>query len=152
MKIAEIKEKYKSKVSKKCYYCNNEFEVTMNFGTTLDQIQLTTMNDSFTLGSVGGRNSSNNRSNTQGNNKSMVYDTKGGDYYENEDDDDNGGNNSSNQNVLDELLVEGSNPQVESDKQRQLLRGNSKEYPVRGGSKAKLSADSITLAKSTGSK
>ena len=47
IKIAEIKDKYKTKVSKKCYYCNNEFEVTMPMGTTMDQIQLSTMNDSF---------------------------------------------------------------------------------------------------------
>jgi chromosome segregation ATPase len=36
VKIAEIKDKYKQKVSKKCYYCNNDLEVSMNLNTTLD--------------------------------------------------------------------------------------------------------------------
>jgi hypothetical protein len=35
-KIGEIKEKYKSKVAKKCYYCNNEFEVSIQLGTSFD--------------------------------------------------------------------------------------------------------------------
>jgi hypothetical protein len=38
VKIAEVKEKYKLKVSKKCYYCNNDVEISMNnyFNSTLD--------------------------------------------------------------------------------------------------------------------
>jgi hypothetical protein len=38
VKIAEVKEKYKDKVSKKCYYCNNNLEVSMDLNTTLDQV------------------------------------------------------------------------------------------------------------------
>jgi len=26
LKIAEVKEKYKNKISKKCYYCNNDID------------------------------------------------------------------------------------------------------------------------------
>ena len=47
MKIAEIKDKYKQKISKKCYYCNNDLEISMNLNTTLDQINMTQFNDSF---------------------------------------------------------------------------------------------------------
>ncbi len=28
LKVAEVKEKYRSKVAKKCYYCNNELDIT----------------------------------------------------------------------------------------------------------------------------
>jgi hypothetical protein len=38
LKITEIKDKYKQKISKKCYYCNNELELSMNFTTTLDTV------------------------------------------------------------------------------------------------------------------
>jgi hypothetical protein len=38
MKIAEIKDKYKQKISKKCYYCNNDLELSMNMTTTFDQV------------------------------------------------------------------------------------------------------------------
>ena len=49
MKIAEVKEKYKNKVSKKCYYCNNDIDFQMDFFTTLDPIHVTTggFNKSF---------------------------------------------------------------------------------------------------------
>lgn len=48
MKIAEVKERYKNKISKKCYYCNNELELSINMNTTFDHVQLTTqMNESF---------------------------------------------------------------------------------------------------------
>jgi heterodisulfide reductase subunit B len=33
MKIAEVKEKYKEKMHKKCHHCNNDIDVTMGFGT-----------------------------------------------------------------------------------------------------------------------
>lgn len=36
LKIYEVKEKYKDKVSKKCYYCNNDIELTMNMGNSFD--------------------------------------------------------------------------------------------------------------------
>ena len=36
LKIAEVKEKYKNKVSKKCYYCNNELDLSMDLGTSFD--------------------------------------------------------------------------------------------------------------------
>lgn len=36
LKITEIKERYKQKISKKCYYCNNDLEISMNLNTTLD--------------------------------------------------------------------------------------------------------------------
>ena len=36
MKIAEVKEKHKAKVSKKCYYCNNELELSLNLGNSFD--------------------------------------------------------------------------------------------------------------------
>jgi hypothetical protein len=38
MKIAEIKDKYKQKISKKCYYCNNDIELSMSMTTTFDQV------------------------------------------------------------------------------------------------------------------
>lgn len=36
LKIAEVKEKYKEKMSKKCYYCNRDLEISMGLNTTLD--------------------------------------------------------------------------------------------------------------------
>lgn len=36
----DVKDKYKSKVSKKCYYCNNDLELSMNLTTTLDPVNL----------------------------------------------------------------------------------------------------------------
>lgn len=36
MKIAEVKERYKSKISKKCYYCNNDLEISVNMNSTFD--------------------------------------------------------------------------------------------------------------------
>ena len=53
MKIAEIKDKYKQKISKKCYYCNNDLELSMNMTTTFDQVQLTEMNTSFVMPGTG---------------------------------------------------------------------------------------------------
>ena len=53
MKIAEIKDKYKQKISKKCYYCNNDIELSMNMTTTFDQVQLTEMNTSFVMPGTG---------------------------------------------------------------------------------------------------
>lgn len=53
LKIAEIKEKFRSNVAKKCYYCNHELTdlhgQTLNFNNTFENIQsLTTeMNRSF---------------------------------------------------------------------------------------------------------
>jgi predicted nuclease with TOPRIM domain len=49
IKVAEVKEKYRSKVAKKCYYCNNELDINMlmmqqtmvglgGFNSTLDNI------------------------------------------------------------------------------------------------------------------
>ena len=41
IKIAEIKEKHRLQVAKKCYYCNNDLDLnaqTMNLGSTLDNI------------------------------------------------------------------------------------------------------------------
>jgi hypothetical protein len=49
MKIAEVKEKYRSKIAKKCYYCNNEIDLmqqTLGFNSTLDNIT-TEINRSF---------------------------------------------------------------------------------------------------------
>lgn len=54
LKITEIKERYKQKISKKCYYCNNELELSMNFTTTLDTVQLTELNQSFSMMGSGG--------------------------------------------------------------------------------------------------
>ncbi len=53
MKIAEIKDKYKQKISKKCYYCNNDIELSMSMTTTFDQVQLTEMNTSFVMSGTG---------------------------------------------------------------------------------------------------
>jgi len=53
IKIGEVKDKYKQKVSKKCYYCNNDLELSMNLNTTLDQVQLTEMNQSFVMANTG---------------------------------------------------------------------------------------------------
>lgn len=55
VKIAEVKEKYKEKVSKKCYYCNNDLEISMfnQLNSTLDQVQLTEMNQSFLQANTG---------------------------------------------------------------------------------------------------
>lgn len=36
IKITEVKEKYKNKISQKCYYCNNDLELSVNLGTTFD--------------------------------------------------------------------------------------------------------------------
>lgn len=52
MKIAEVKEKYRSRIAKKCYYCNNELDLmqqTLGLGSTLDNIT-TEMNRSFLTG------------------------------------------------------------------------------------------------------
>lgn len=47
LKIADVKEKYKEKISKKCYYCNNELEISMShmLTTNFDQVNVTTMNN-----------------------------------------------------------------------------------------------------------
>lgn len=44
LKITEVKQKYQQKISKKCYYCNNDLEISMNLNTTLDTYQITEMN------------------------------------------------------------------------------------------------------------
>ena len=46
-KIVEVKEKYKQKVSKKCYYCNNDLELSMNLTTTLDPVNVSQLDSSF---------------------------------------------------------------------------------------------------------
>jgi hypothetical protein len=45
LKMAEIKEKYRQRIAKKCYYCNNEITMdqsvmqqTLNFNSTLENI------------------------------------------------------------------------------------------------------------------
>jgi len=52
VKITEVKEKYKNKISQKCYYCNNDLELSVNLGTTFDQVNVTTageMDKSFVV-------------------------------------------------------------------------------------------------------
>lgn len=53
VKITEVKEKYKNKFSKKCYYCNNDLELSMNLNTSFDQVQITEMNASFVMANTG---------------------------------------------------------------------------------------------------
>jgi len=93
LKIAEVKEKYKEKFSRNCYYCNNELEMTAPLSTSLEQITITNVNDmSFVEGG-----------NQQPEDEDTPYGaTEGG-------------------NILDNLLVEESNPQTESDKKRSIV-------------------------------
>lgn len=51
LKIQEAKEKYKEKFSRRCANCNHELELTMpNFEGTLEQVQVTQLDQSFTHG------------------------------------------------------------------------------------------------------
>lgn len=36
LKIQEVKDKYKQKISKKCYYCNNDIDLSMGLNGTFD--------------------------------------------------------------------------------------------------------------------
>ena len=58
LKITEVKEKYRQRVAKKCYYCNNEMldqtinlQQTLNFNSTLENIQSEILSKSFIAGS-----------------------------------------------------------------------------------------------------
>ena len=53
VKIAEVKEKYRQRIAKKCYYCNNDvleqsmMQQTLNFNSTLENIQQEMLSKSF---------------------------------------------------------------------------------------------------------
>jgi hypothetical protein len=92
LKIAEVKERYKQKISSKCYYCNNDLELSVHLNSTLDPVQITEMNTSFLM---------------TGNNGGPVRDDDSfGDKLNNKEEDE--GDN--NVNLLDNLLVDENNP------------------------------------------
>ena len=48
LKITEVKEKYRTKQSRHCYYCNNELDLGYpTLSTSFEQVNITTMGDSF---------------------------------------------------------------------------------------------------------
>ena len=116
LKITEIKDRYKQKISKKCYYCNNELELSMNLTTTLDTVQLTEMNTSFVMMGTGSQV-----------HEEITHNDTFGDQLANDDFE-----GSNDINLLDNLNVEDSNAQIESDKQRQQQLLNSKKVIMRG--------------------
>ncbi|CDW73599.1 UNKNOWN [Stylonychia lemnae] len=117
LKIAEVKDKYIQKFSKKCYYCNNDMEISMNLNTTLDQVQLTEMNQSFVLANSG---SGAVHEQEDGN------DSFGDKLNDQEDDPNN------NVNLLDNLYVEENSAQTESDKLRQQQLFSQQKVIMRG--------------------
>ena len=117
MKIAEVKERYKSKISKKCYYCNNDLEISVNMNSTFDQVQMTTqMNESFNHTFENKRTKVKDDDNNLEDQLDRSFNHK--QFQDDNDDDEDlmGGDFISNNvdgnniNLLDNLLVEDSNP------------------------------------------